>query len=251
MDPIEISEVTRRAIVDFITISGIAWAGRLAEHEFLSRLYDLSTMRSTDSRMRNAAGDIIQHRISWNDWEDDWVFYDDRFNLLHAPDAEFLKFLCETIHPLVRSDSEQILELLGQYNHYLSNDGWSLIEVQQISGRPVFGPAKVEQRLQAFDDPTGWTKVERQIQAARDTLRTAETEENIQTVGLLCREAIISVAQEVYSPRTHALGGTVPSNTDANRMLEGFFNAELPGSTNEETRAYAKSALRTPNKMVC
>ncbi len=71
----EISEVARRAIVDFIAVSAVDWAGRLPEDDFLARLYDLTAMGSTDHRMRTAAGDIHQHRVNWRDWEDDWVFY--------------------------------------------------------------------------------------------------------------------------------------------------------------------------------
>jgi hypothetical protein len=58
----------------FFVHVGIDWAGRLQEDDFLARLYDLTAMRSTDYRVRNAAGDIRQHRINWRDWEDDWVF---------------------------------------------------------------------------------------------------------------------------------------------------------------------------------
>ena len=100
----EISEVTRRAIIDFLSASNPDWAGRLAEDEFLGRLYALATMPSTNHRYRNAADDIQHHRINWIDWENDWVFYDSRFNLLHASDDEFLRFLCETVHPVVRPD---------------------------------------------------------------------------------------------------------------------------------------------------
>jgi hypothetical protein len=78
--PNGISEVTRRAIVDFLSTSSIAWAGRLNEDAFLARIYDLASMPSTDYRRSNAAGDVFQHRINWQDWPDDWVFSDARFN---------------------------------------------------------------------------------------------------------------------------------------------------------------------------
>jgi len=77
-----ISEVTRRAIIDHLTIFRINWSGRLQEDEFLGRLYDLSTMPSTDRRVRNADSDIRQHRVNWDDWSNDWVFTDPRFNRL-------------------------------------------------------------------------------------------------------------------------------------------------------------------------
>ncbi len=240
-----VTEVTRRSIFDFLGISGIAWSGRLEETEFLSRLYDLTTLPSTDDRFKTALGDIRQHRNNWNDWADDWVLHDPRVNLLNVCDEEFLRFLCETIHPVVRVDGDEVQTLLDLYNRHLSNDGWALVEAEQISGKPIFTASKEGQRLLVFDEPTAWQKVERQIQQARDGIRAAETEEQYQAVGLFCREALISVAQEVYDANIHVPSdGSDPSKTDANRMLEGFFNVELPGSANTETRAYARSALK-------
>jgi len=163
----EISEVTRRAVVDFLVASETDWAGRLGEDDFLARLYDLTAMPSTDYRFKNAAGDIWKHRIMNFDWNVDWVFYDARFNLLWAPDAEFLRFLCETVHPVVRPDSDAARSLVASYNRELAADGWSLVEAKQISGKPVFAAQKVGQRTQMFEEPTGWRKVDRQLQEVR------------------------------------------------------------------------------------
>jgi hypothetical protein len=241
----ELSEVTRRAIVDFIVASEIDWAGRLGEDDFLARLYDLTSMPSTDHRFENVAGDIWKHRIMNFDWTADWVFYDPRFNLLWASDDEFLRFLCETVYPVVRPDSDAARELVGAYNRELAADGWSLVEAKQISGKPVYASQKIGQRTQVFGEPTGWQKVDRQLQEVRLRIDTAASEEQYQAVGLLCREVLISVAQEVYDPSRHPHQGTVaPSETDAARMLEAFFSAELAGSSNEESRAHAKAALR-------
>lgn len=241
----ELSEVTRRAIVDFIVASETDWAGRLGEDDFLARLYDLTSMPSTDGRFENAAGDIWKHRIMNSDWNADWVFYDSRFKLLWAPDDNFLRFLCETVHPVVRPDSGAVRKLVAAYNSELAKDGWSLVEVKQISGKPVFAPQKLGHRTQVFEEPTGWQKVDRQLQEVRLRLDTATSEEQYQAVGLLCREVLISVAQEVYGPNRHQHQGAVaPSETDAARMLEAFFAANLAGSSNEESRAHAKAALR-------
>ena len=119
----ELSEVTRRAIVDFIVASEIDWAGRLGEDDFLARLYDLTSMPSTDHRFENVAGDIWKHRIMNFDWTADWVFYDPRFNLLWASDDEFLRFLCETVYPVVRPDSDAARELVGAYNSEKQKNG--------------------------------------------------------------------------------------------------------------------------------
>lgn len=91
------------------------------------------------------------------------MFYDSRFNLLWAPDEQFLRFLSETVHPVVRPDWETAQELVAAYNRELASDGWSLFETKQISSRPVFGAQKIGQRPQVFDEPTGWQKVDRQL----------------------------------------------------------------------------------------
>lgn len=240
-----ISEVTRRSIIDHLTISGISWSGRLQEDEFLGRLYDLSSIPSTDHRVRDAAGDIRQHRVNWNDWSDDWVFTDPRFNLLYASDERFLRFLCETVHPVVRPDTGEVLSLVDYYNQKLIVDGWRIVEMKCVSGKPVFGYQQGEGRAEVFEEPTGWQKVDRQIQEVRLRLDTAEAEEQFQAVGLLCREALISVAQEVFDPSRHrSTDEIVPSETDAKRMLEAFLETELCGTSNEEARAHARAALR-------
>ena len=240
-----ISEVTRRAILDFLSVSDSHWAGRLSDSEFLSRIYDLETLPSTDYRFSSAASDIAQHRDYWTDWDEDWIFHDDRFNLLHVTDEQFARFLSETIHPVVREDEEETLTLLTAYNERLKVDGWSLVTVEQLSGRPVYVAQASGRRHEMFEPPTGWAKVDRQLNEVRQRLQVASSEEQFQSVGLLCRETIISVCQEVYDPNRHPpIDHIVPSNTDAKRMLEAFLRAEIPGSSNEEARAHAKAAFK-------
>jgi len=134
-----ISNITRRNIFDFIQAEGIWWSGRMTETDFLSRLFDLERMESFDSRFKNAAGDIWQHRVNNpNDWEDNWIFGDSRFNLLHCDDSIFLNFLCEMIHPLVRVDSSEVNKLLQIFNDNLNNDNFEIVEKSKISGKPLF-----------------------------------------------------------------------------------------------------------------
>lgn len=54
----EITEVTRRDIIDWLCLAKINWSGRLEEPDFLSRLFDLRSMDSTDYRFKDAYGDI-------------------------------------------------------------------------------------------------------------------------------------------------------------------------------------------------
>ena len=134
----QISEVTRRNIFDEMALMKINWAGRFDEVHFLGRIFDLSSLPSTDHRFRDASQDIWQHRINNYDWQDDWVFYDSRFNLLFCEDETFLNFLCETVHPVVRNDDEEVKRLVNLYNKHLNIDGFEIIEYVKISERPVF-----------------------------------------------------------------------------------------------------------------
>jgi len=135
-----ISEVTRRAIFDVFEMNAVAWAGRLSEVDFLSRIYDLTTTPSNDHLFDDAAGDIHQHRVNNpQDWPDNWIFEDRRFNLLGCSTERFLEFLCETIHPVVRPDRTEAARLAGLFNEQLRHDGWELHEASFLSGRLVYG----------------------------------------------------------------------------------------------------------------
>lgn len=93
-------------------------------------------------------------------------------------------------------------------------------------------------------EPTGWARVDRAVGELRDRLASAVTEEQFQAVGLLCREALISLAQAVHVSERHPpLDGVTPSPTDGKRMLEAYIAVELEGSAHEEARRHARSAL--------
>ncbi|MHC9087383.1 abortive infection family protein [Tenacibaculum sp. IMCC1] len=135
----KISTITRRNIFDFIQVEGFWWSGRLEEVDFLSRMFDLENMPSYDGRFENASGDIWQHRVNNpDDWEDNWIFYDDRFNLLNCDDSIFLDFLCEMIHPLVRNESSDVNKMLQIFNDSLKDDNFELVEKTRISNKPIF-----------------------------------------------------------------------------------------------------------------
>jgi hypothetical protein len=58
-----------------------------------------------------------------------------RFNLLHGPTDTFLRFLCEVVHPVVRSDRNETLKLVRKFNDQLRREGWHLVEEEKIGGR--------------------------------------------------------------------------------------------------------------------
>jgi hypothetical protein len=93
-------------------------------------------------------------------------------------------------------------------------------------------------------EPTGWTRVDRTVGRVRDSLAAARTEEDFQTVGLLCREALISLAQAVYVAERHRpSGGVPPSDTDVKRLLDAYVAVELQGKAHEASRKHIRSAL--------
>ncbi|QYC09341.1 abortive infection family protein [Brevundimonas nasdae] len=134
-----VSQAVRRNIIDGLKLDDVAWAGGLEEVEFLERIFDLQRLPSTDSRFDNAAGDIWQHRVNNpEDWADDWIYSDDRFNLMAGSSDSFLRFLCEMANPVVRPDRNEALRLVQHFNDQLRQDGWMLVEQERIAGRPRY-----------------------------------------------------------------------------------------------------------------
>jgi len=133
----------RKNIVDGLRLEGIHWQGQLNDVEFLSRLYELENLPSTDSRFPDASGDIWQHTVNNDDWDAHWVFTDKRFNLLSGSAEAFLRFLCEIVHPVVRPDRDETMRIVSQFNDQLRQAGWELAEEERIGGRPRFNFQKV------------------------------------------------------------------------------------------------------------
>jgi len=159
-----ITEVTRKAIVElfkkfnpdeFGVLAlmslreagkvGISWWGDLDEIDFLKRLFKLDQMPSEGERFENVEGDIYQHRYNNNDWQDDWIFYDNRFEL-NSNDKKLFEFLAETIHPAVRADKNEVIRIKDELNLLLAPDLYALKQIELISGRPVFKVVPIERR---------------------------------------------------------------------------------------------------------
>jgi hypothetical protein len=133
----------RRNILDGLRLEQVNVFGVLNDPEFLSRIYELRRLPSTDSRYKDAAGDIYQHRVNNDDWDEYWIFDDDRFPLLDGPADTFLRFLGETVHPVVRPDREEAAKIVGHYNDQLRQAGWELVEVERIAGRSRYEPQQL------------------------------------------------------------------------------------------------------------
>ncbi len=94
------------------------------------------------------------------------------------------------------------------------------------------------------------TRIDRELAELRLLLREATDEMQRQTIGLRCRELLITLAQTVFVRDRHK-GETeeAPRKSDAHAMLTDCFSVELRGQWKEEARAYAKTALRLANAL--
>ncbi|GAA0364785.1 hypothetical protein GCM10008932_16360 [Alkalibacterium iburiense] len=97
--------------------------------------------------------------------------------------------------------------------------------------------------------PTGWERVDRSIDEMRSRLEFASTEEQFQAIGMIGRETLITIAQQVFDPEKHTtLDGVETSTTDAKRMLEAFLRYELRDSS-EKARKYARASVDLGNQL--
>ena len=116
------------------------------------------------------------------------------------------------------------------------------LQIQEIEQSSTGGQLSVE--------PTGWERVDRTVGAIRSQLAAATAEEHFQSVGLLCREALISLAQANYVAELHpTLDGIAASPTDAKRMLEAYIAVELAGAHNKIARQHARAAFDLANEL--
>lgn len=141
--PVTIPRHVRRNILDGLRLEQVNVFGSMDDPAFLSRIYELRRLPSTDSRYKDAAGDIYQHRVNNYDWDEYWVFDDDRFPLLDGPADTFLRFLAEMVHPVVRPDREEAAKIVEHFNDQLRQAGWELVEVERIAGRARYEPQPV------------------------------------------------------------------------------------------------------------
>lgn len=140
LTPQPIDRNVRDNIALALTEAKHGYNGDLKHVEFLGRLYDLNSMPSTDNRYKTAVGDIGTHCDSFDDWDLNWVFEDNRFKLSSVSDEEYLKFLCEMLHPRVRRDRGEASAIAVIINGELQHAGWKLVEATTGAARGRYVP---------------------------------------------------------------------------------------------------------------
>ena len=143
----KINDQTRAAVLDEMRARETDWCGALNEVEFLSRIFDLTSMPSFDSRFDTAEGDIGKHCINNDDWPLDWIFSDSRFRLYEVEQEIFLKFIVEVLNPIVRRDTVEQAQLAAAFNGHLRRDGWELVEDVIVDGCPKYVPERIVRGL--------------------------------------------------------------------------------------------------------
>ena len=133
----QISGITRRKIFQVAE----AYYRQLdpdQEIELISRVWDIDTIPSWDTRYPTFTGDLYQHRANNLDWQDDWIFSDDRFNLRGCDDDTLLAFLAALVYPELMIDQGSQEMAVEQFNVFLRPDGFQLSIVDHISGHPIY-----------------------------------------------------------------------------------------------------------------
>jgi hypothetical protein len=175
-----VSHRTRHAIINLLRDEGIAWQGAVGDVEFLGAIFDLNALPSSDIRFKTAAEDIWQHRVNNQfDWADDWIFSDDRFDLLSGSDVTFLAFVERLVAPTVRPNLREASALAGRINAELRGSGWTLVERETLSGGvryriepwdPLYRRTEQSLRTSAAVLSSAWMHQEiERIEAAIDT----------------------------------------------------------------------------------
>ena len=171
----------------------------------------------------------------WNRWPDEERKY-----------AERLRCIQEALQKREIPDTNPHENLMAWYGKWSGGDLPTYHSRRQYVSElldPLIKAVRQE-RTHVFEEPTGWAKVDRQIESAREQLARAKHEEHYQEVGLICREVLISLAQEVYDPDQHqtedgvVLSSTDTSNSNVKAMLEAYLRSKLSGEKNKAARKY-------------
>jgi len=95
---------------------------------------------------------------------------------------------------------------------------------------------------------TGWERVDHQLAQLRERYATAETTEDAQGVGHLCREIFVSLADACFDRTKHLPEGEAAPESVSER-LNAVADFAASGGSNRELRKLLKAALDFANKV--
>ncbi len=192
-----ISKKIRQNIFDTLVNKKMFWYGSLGDGKFLNRLYDLKSLPSHDGRFKDAEGDIWQHTVNNDDWEMDWIFTDARFKLLDGENKVFLDFLCETLHPVVRDNKNEIEEMLSIYNTFLKEANYQIFS-KSLGALNIYGWNKDNYSNVALKsvDILSHEYITEQYSKAYDRIQNSDYEGAITIARSLIETVLLSILDE-------------------------------------------------------
>lgn len=116
---------------------------------FLSMIWPLREMSSSDSRYDNAYEDALKHLISNDDWTVEYTFLD-RFNLVSGEEKNFIIFLETTVNPEIRKSKEEISKYYNVIAPFLRQTDKRLAIVDYFEELPIY---KIVEKDNAADLP--------------------------------------------------------------------------------------------------
>jgi hypothetical protein len=137
----DITEVSRRDVLDYILSKEKTFTGRLETMEFLELVWRECSAFAKYVDLKHAKQDLWQHAVNNYDWDDRYMLYE-YFRLLDCGDGQFLCFLEKCVHPVVLSEISEIDECVKALNNTLRYDGYMLKAAGKISGKPVYKATK-------------------------------------------------------------------------------------------------------------
>lgn len=115
--------------------------GRYAEYNgivtFLSFVWDLKSIKSTDVRFYDMESDITQHMINNDDWSFEELFFN-KLGILDDDENKFNNFVHQVIHPSVRESFEDIKSFVDDINEVLKNEQSKLTLVSYFEKLPIY-----------------------------------------------------------------------------------------------------------------
>lgn len=139
-----------------------------------------------------------------------------------------------------------IIKELCELPEFSDNAATKDLKAKLIERYSSFSPLKFET---LENEPTGWERVDRAIDEMKKRLEVADNEEKYQAIGMIGRETLITIAQQVFRKDEHpSIDGTDIGPTDAKRMLEAFVTKELELESNKFTK-WAKASVDLSNQL--
>jgi very-short-patch-repair endonuclease len=134
--PYRISSITRQHLFSCID-SLPPIQGKIEIVEFMEKLWPLRTMRPSgfDLRCMTAHDEVCQHMVLNDDYSFPQML--EHLGLMDMSNRKLVELLEWAVHPLVRTDSDQLAYTEG-LNANLKHDGYALVACDQMSGYPIF-----------------------------------------------------------------------------------------------------------------